>query len=183
MGSFLGILRAAVVLTAVSLSSGCGSDVERRAGPGDRSYTFQVPDGWETVSPVAAFLSHEGGIRPVAIELSAPHDRIVTERRHAHGAFDLRVAEFADAVHRAATRLDGSATNLRPVRYAGVPGRQGAIAFTDRGTAMRARVTMLASGRGADVIVTCLSAKPRRAAVEKGCDRVLESLVLPASGS
>jgi hypothetical protein len=170
------------VASLAAALSGCGSSGSKAASFTTPTYpfSFSYPSGWKVTRNAAFNYGSDAGVRSVSVSLKDPYDQVTITQYKLNKTLPAGINGNQREVNRIVARLTrqakGTSSDSKPVSYGGVPGYQYVVEYAaPDGTTLRNTLTFLFKGKD-EFQINCQSTPTNRAALEKGCNQVLNSL-------
>lgn len=175
--------RAAIVLAftlAIAVLVGCGGDKEKVFTTPTYPFTFDYPNGWAVARDAKFSFGGATGERSVSVVYKNPDDQVaITQyklKKTLPAGINGNQKEVDGIVKRLAKQASGSASDAKIVSHGGIPGYEYIVEYsTPGGKPVQNRMTFLFKGND-EFQIQCQSTEKNRAAVEKGCRQILDSL-------
>ncbi len=171
-----------VLLLVVLTVSGCGGDKTSTAKFDTPTYpfSFDYPDGWKVTRNPAFVFGSDDAVRSVGVTLKEPDDEITVAQyeldKELPDGFNANQEEIDRIVRRLTRQSNGSSSDSIEVSFGGIPGYQYVVEYPGgNGVELLTTLTFLFQGKN-EFLVNCQSSPANRAALDAGCEQVLNSL-------
>lgn len=174
------LLTFALVLALAVVLAGCGSDDTKKDAQSP-PFSFTTPSGWTTGDPVGS-RSKTNGERVFAVTSTyeAPDDQVTIAQYKLPEVLPAGQRPTQQSIDRIVARLvaesRGHASEAEQVEFGGALGYEYVLdKKSEAGVKTSTRMTFLFKGND-QLQINCQSTADNRAAVNKGCDEILDTL-------